>query len=441
MHHIARRHFLTLLAVPLLASLLPSCGDDEPTTTAPEPPEQGTGEVRSTLERVSTGAADADAAVAAINQLGAALYGPVAADASNVVFSPASIAIALTMARAGARGETAAELDAALGVADGDGLHRPMNALDAALAQRSGERTNASDEPATVTLRTANSLWGQDGFGFEPAFLDLLAEEYGAGLRLVDYRSDPDQARSLVNAWVDDITEGRIPELLPAGSIDADTRLTLVNAIYLKAAWHQAFLPEVTRPGPFTTRAGTETEVPFMADQRTLPHASGDGWQATELAFAGSELALTLVVPDAGRLDDAEAALGAGLLDRVVDELRPTTVNLSLPRFDIETTTDLRDVLARLGVSQIFDPALADLSGMTAEQRLFLQAARHQANLTVDEEGAEAAAATALVAGVTSAPIDVVELVVDRPFLFALRDIPTGAVLFLGRVGDPSLTR
>ena len=444
-----RRRFLALAALPAVAAVLHACGGDG-TNSPATPPDATSGPdtvapvtavQASAKERISADPAQARAAVRSLNALGADLYGPLAAAADgaggNLVFSPASIAVALTMARAGAAGTTAAEMDTVLHVDDPASIHRSSNALTASLEAVSGT-FDVFGEQRDVLLSIANSMWAQSGMPMEPAFLDVLAEEYGAGVRTVDYRSDPAAAVDAINAWVDDETRGRIPNLLDEGSVTPDTRLTLVNAVYLKAAWRDEFIAEMTAPGTFTTATGEQVQVPTMVRQASWGHARGDGWEAVELPYVGDRLAMLIVLPDEGDLAALEADIGA-TLGAAVAGLETTDVLLRIPRWDTTTTAALAPVLADLGMPTAFTDA-ADLSGITTAEDLAITAVVHQANITVDEAGTEAAAATAVVAGATSAPVEVVELTVDRPFVFALRDTETGAVVFLGRVGDPSIT-
>ena len=283
-------------------------------------------------------------------------------------------------------------------------------------------------------------MWGQFDIDWLAPFLDTLAVNYGAGMRLTDYRTDPEAARVEINRWVGEQTSQRIPELLAAGAVSPATVLTLVNAIYLKAPWLEPFSEDATTPGSFTTADGTTRQVPIMHTNHTRPYAAGDGWQAVELAYVGNALAMTLLVPDAGRLAEVESALAGGLFDTAVAELKPRDVKLGLPKFDIETKAQLSKVMAALGMPTAFDPDTADFSAMTNDLKLFIDLIVHQANITVDEKGTEAAAATAVVMVGTAAPSEPpVTLEIDRPFLVAVRDVPTGAVLFLGRIADPSI--
>jgi serpin B len=353
------------------------------------------------------------------------------------VFSPASIALALAMARAGARGETAAEMDRVLRRLGADDHADAANALDAALNGRSGTFKDGSGTSLEVALRIANTAFGQRGMAFEQTFLDALATRYGAGLHVVDYRADPEAARRAINGWVDERTERRIRELLAPGVISELTRLTLVNAVYLKAPWLTAFTKDATQPGPFTRPDGTTVQAQLMRRGGSLPYAEGRGWRAVELPYVGGALAMTVIVPQ--DLAAFEAALDPDSLANLVQSLQLRTVDLAFPRFGIETQAGLADLLIELGMPLAFDPDHADFSGISATERLFISAVIHQANIDVDEKGTEAAAATAVVMDVTSIPADPVTLRVDRPFVFLLRDVPTGAVIFMGRVTDPAV--
>ncbi|HUG29523.1 MAG TPA: serpin family protein [Candidatus Limnocylindria bacterium] len=389
----------------------------------------------STIERAAANPADAALAAAAINDFGLELLRDATAHDENAVLSPASIVLALAMARAGARGDTAAEMDEVLRGAASDEHVSWLNALDAALAVRSGTFKDRFNEDADVLLRIANQSFAQQDFPFEASYLDALAARFGAGLRLVDFELHAEAARRDINAWVSDQTKERIPELLPQGSVDDLTRLVLVNAIYLKAAWLSPFEEEATEPATFTRLDGSSIEIPTMHDTSGFRYAEGDDWQAVELPYVGRQLAMLIVLPD--NLPAFEAALDGAGLDAITAALEDRRVQLSLPRFGIESKLGLNEVLSDMGMPLAFDPPSADFSGITPVSDLYISDVIHQANIDVDEEGTEAAAATGVVMGITSMPPEPIPLTVDRPFLFALRDVETGAILFLGRVVEP----
>lgn len=425
-----RRTFLALLATPAVLALLDACGgSDASSDTA--------GEARSDAVRVQADAGLATAAADSLTLFGTNLYRRLAADQSdaNLVLSPASIAIALSMVSAGAKGTTLAELLDVLQVGDAAGVHRSMNALTSQLAAR-----NHGSGDQSVQLSVLDQLWGQAGFTFLQPFLDVLAAEYGAGLETVDFRNDAEAARTAINAWVDEVTAHRIPELLAQGTIDAATRLALVNAIHLKATWADPFDAGLTFDAPFTLADDTTVTVPMMRGGGDLAYASGDGWQAVELPYDGDELSMLVFLPEPGFLAEFESIF---LVTDATQYLAPTKVFLQLPTWDTGSSFSLADVLGAMGMATAFTGD-ADFTGISTDEPLHIGAVIHQANITVDEAGTEAAAATAVVVEAGSAapsPDQPIEMVVDRPFVFAVRDRATGAVLFLGRVADPSQRR
>ena len=444
---LSRRSFLLLLAAPVGAWLLGACGgaggDPEPAPLPRAEPGRSGGAALAfgDVERAAATPGDAGPAARSLGALGGDLYAALAGESEgNLVFSPASILLALAMVRAGAAGKTAAELDAVLHVDDPGAIHHALNGLTRALAARSGT-FEVAGEPVEVELSIANAVWGQESLTWQGAFLDVLAREYGAGVRLADFVADAEAARVAVNGWVGEETSGRIPELLTPGLVNALTRLVLVNAIYLRAPWATPFEPDATRPAPFTLLDGSTVEVPFMRrGDDAMAYARGDGWQAVELPYAGGELAMLVLLPDEGALVTVERELASGLVDRAASALAPGDVVLSLPKWEVETRVELSRALAALGLITAFTDA-ADFTGMTLDEPLQIGFVVHQANITVDEAGTEAAAATAVGMETTAAPDPEPEpilVTVDRPFLYALRDRETGALLFLGRVTSPA---
>lgn len=414
--------------------LIAGCGDDSPSTA-------GMQLIASDIERVASNAsqADIDAVARAEAEFGAALYAILAEQDGDLVFSPVSIHIALAMALAGAQGDTEAQMAEALGLIGipPERLHEALNALDALLEARNRVDPPQDGEERKVELSIVNSLWGQSGFGFDQGFLDLLAANYGAGMRVVDFRAAAEAARTEINDWVAGETNDRITELLPEGAVDELTRLVLTNAVYLDATWLEPFSPEGTSDAPFTLLDGTEVSVPTMHGSVSARYARGDGWQAVDLAYTGGELSMLIILPDAGRFDDVEGNLSAGLVEEVRTALAGTEVDISLPKFEIRTQADLVGALTALGMTDAFDPNVADFTGISTEEQLYVSGVLHEAFIAVDEAGTEAAAATAVIIGTTSVPIEVIEVDFDRPFIFVLHDGETGAALFMGRVLDP----
>ena len=366
------------------------------------------------------------------------LYRQLALSAGNLFYSPYGISLALAMAYAGAGGETGEQMSNTLrfGLTQ-DRLHPVFNALDLQLASRS-----AGGEDGGFELNIANSVWGQEAHPFLPAYLDTLAANYGGEIREGDFRRDPEGSREEINQWVAAETNGRIEDLLARESITPLTRLVLANAVYFKAEWASPFDESVTSPRPFHALDGGEARVPMMGQAAGFGYARGDGFQAVDLPYAGGDVSMTVLLPDEGRFNDVESFLDADLVGRVLRELEVRMVRLSMPKFDLESTFDLSDVLAEMGMPNAFDEKKAELRGMDGlsclagdDQCLWISEVAHKAFVSVDEAGTEAAAATAAVAGITRAePEPPIEVTIDRPFIFLIRDRDTGAVLFLGRI-------
>lgn len=395
--------------------------------------------IASEIDRAAPEAPDADVSIAAAGLIEFAtdLYANLAEQDGNLVFSPVSVYVALAMTYAGAAGSTAEEMAEILGDELGEeAFHEALNVLDQALEARNREST---DSEGAVELSVVNSLWGQDGMTFEQAFLDLLGRDYGAGVRLVDF-IDPaarEEARLAINDWVAGETDDHIEELVGEGVLDAMVRLVLVNAVYLNAAWMTPFAEDATSDGDFHLLDGSVTQAPLMNMSAMLRYAHGDGWQAVELPYAGNELAMLVVVPDEGSFADVETALETDLMNAVKAGLEHQQVAISLPKFEIRHQVGLVPALRAMGLTEATGSS-ADFSGMTGGKDLFISDVLHEAWISADEAGTEAAAATAVMMSLTAAPAEPIELTVDRPFLFVLHDTETGSILFMGRVVDPS---
>ncbi|MBI5878306.1 MAG: serpin family protein [Chloroflexi bacterium] len=355
----------------------------------------------------------------------------------NLLFSPHSVSSALAMTYAGALGNTSAEMAAALRYGlPADRLHAAFNSLDLELAAR-GQGAQGKDGKG-FRLKTVNALWGQSGYKFLPGFLDVLAQNYGAGLRVLDFQKAPEPSRQTINQWVSEQTEKRIPELIGQGVIDPSTVLVLTNAIYFNAAWADQFDAKSTRLDQFTLLDGKTADAQFMRRTGNYRYASSDAWQAVELPYDGRELAMLVLLPAPGKFDDVESALPAAL-DGALNGMKPASVFVSLPRWKFETSYGLSVPLQALGMKDAFSAGKADFSGMDGTRSLFIGAVIHKAFIAVDEAGTEAAAATAVVMPAAGAAgPQPVEFRANRPFVFAIRDLKTGAVLFIGRVLNPA---
>jgi serpin B len=366
------------------------------------------------------------------------LYQALRQESGNLFYSPYSISLALAMTYAGASGETACQMaDALQFMLEQDRLHPAFNWLDAALASR-GQGAQGKDGEE-FRLNIANAIWGQKGYQFLPAFLDVLAENYGAGLRLLDFINETEPSRIAINKWVSNQTEGRIKDLIPQGAISELTRLVLTNAIYFNAAWEYSFNKDATADGPFYLLDGGQVTVPMMGQTESFGYTAGEGYQAVELPYDGDELSMVILLPASGNFETFEQELQAQQVDGIIEALQSTRVTLTMPKFEFESEFSLKDTLSEMGMSDAFSPVDADFSGMTGNRELFISDVIHKAFVAVDEAGTEAAAATAVIVNTTSAPTEpTVEVTIDRPFIFLIRDIQTGAILFVGRVLNPA---
>ncbi len=366
------------------------------------------------------------------------LYQALRGEEGNIFYSPYSISLALAMTYAGARGETAQQMAETLKfMLEQEGLHPAFNWLDAQLAKR-GQGAQGKDGKG-FRLNVVNAIWGQKDYEFLPAFLDVLAENYGAGLRILDFITEAEKCRVAINDWVSNQTERRIKDLIPPGAITHLTRLVLTNAIYFNAAWEHPFEKQMTANGPFYLLGGGQVMVPMMKQTESFGYTEGGGYQAVELPYDGGELSMVILLPEAGTFKSFEAGLQAEQVRTIIENLQPTRVALTMPRFEFDSKFSLKDVLITMGMPDAFSPDDADFSGVTGKPELFISDVLHKAFVAVDEKGTEAAAATAVIIGVTSMPTEPpVQVTIDRPFIFLIRDIETGAVLFVGRVLNPA---
>jgi serpin B len=355
----------------------------------------------------------------------------------NLFYSPHSISIALAMTYAGARTETQTQMRQAMNFTLPEtSLHPAFNALQQALTEREKDKNN--DKDTNFRLNVVNALWGQKGYTFLSAFLDLLSQNYGAGMRLLDYKTDPDAARQVINQWVAEQTADKIKDLIPPSALDQDTTLVLTNAIYFNAEWLHQFNAENTSPAPFNLRNGSQVSVPTMHISQQFGYYRGEGFTMLELPYTGNQVSMIVIVPDQGKFGQIEQELTSEKWDAAIQGLKYVQVNLAMPKFKFTSELALNDPLTRSGMPIAFQPDRADFSGMDGTKTLYISDVLHKAFINLDEFGTEAAAATAVVVGATSMPAEPVDLKIDRPFLFTIQDKPTGEILFLGRVVDPS---
>ena len=363
------------------------------------------------------------------------LYQALKGEEGNLFYSPYSISLALAMTYAGARGETAEQMaDTLQFMLEQDRLHPAFNWLDEELATR-GEGAEGKDGEG-FRLNIVNAIWGQKDYEFLSDFLDVLAENYGAGLRILDFIAETEKSRLTINKWVYDQTEERIEDLIPQGAIGELTRLVLTNAIYFNAAWAYPFDEDMTANGPFYLLDGGQVIVPMMKQTESFGYTEGEGYQAVELLYDGGELSMVILLPEAGQFEVFEEGLQAQQVSDIISGLQPTEVALTMPQFEFDSEFSLKDTLAGMGMPIAFSDR-ADFSGMTGNPELLISDVVHKAFVAVDEAGTEAAAATAVIMELTAVPEPPVEVTIDRPFIFLIRDIETGAILFVGRVLNP----
>lgn len=374
----------------------------------------------------------------------------------NLLVSPLSLSGALAMTWAGARGETRRQMRETLHFPYGqDRLHPTVGALQYDLDKR-GAGVQHREIPQVwnvnrFELRLANALWGQVDYPFRASFLDALARNYGSDLRSVDFDADAAAARRRVNRWAKRASGGHVEELVPPDAIDRYTVFVLTNAVYLRADWQQPFDPEDTDPSEFARPDGSTVDVPTMYQEGTFPlvwrhedeAAGGVGYRAVELPYVGGDVSMVLAVPSRDRsLADLEDVVDAAWLASVfadLDERGPGEAVVRMPRFTFGNDLELTDRLEALGMTTAFDARRADFGGMTdppgAADGLRLDWVFHDTHVAVDEEGTVAVAVSGIGGEQVSAPPSIT---LDRPFLFCIRDRATDAVLFLGRVVDPS---
>lgn len=357
------------------------------------------------------------------------LYSTLSGLDGNFFFSPYSISTSMAMTYAGARGTTGEQMSRVMHFKiAGHGLHRAFSEL-AETMQRD------TDAGSGFELHAANSLWGQTGYPFLPEFLELVSEYYGAEPVQLDFSGDPEGSRETINLWAQERTEGRISDLLPEEVLTTATRLVLSSAIYFRADWLFQFDPMGTFPGPFTLLNGQEAEVPTMTLSEHFRTMEDDGYRAVELPYRERDFCMLIILPDSGRFQEIENSLGADFIFGILDRLEDASLALRLPKFNTTSQYLLGETLQSMGMTTAFGPE-ADFSGMDGTSWLYISSVVHQAVISVDEYGTEAAAATAVIMaklnGESSSPFRV-----DRPFIYLIMERNTRAVLFMGRILNP----
>lgn len=369
------------------------------------------------------------------NEFAVNLYAQLRSQKGNLFFSPESLSTALAMAWAGARGETASDMARTLHFTlPPEQLHPAMGAL-----------LNDLNAPhASYHLSVANALWAQSGATLLPAFIDIMNKDYGAGFQEVDFRSRTEEARGVINRWVEQKTAGKIKDLLQSGVLKPTTRLVLTNAIYFRGDWQTPFEQTQTRDEDFHPSAGATLQTPLMHRTGSFDYFYFDGgaFQALEIPYKGNELAMVILLPkDAGGLASFESSITPAKLQSWLKQLTPAPrVEVTLPKFQMTREFSLGRTLGEMGMGRAFGPA-ADFSGMTGKRDFAISDVIHKAYLDVNETGTEAAAATGatLRTLMMRGPDRTLPVIfrADHPFLFLIQDIHSGNILFLGRLENP----
>jgi serpin B len=358
----------------------------------------------------------------------------------NIFYSPYSLSEVLAMTYGGARGDTAAQMASTLHYTLAqDTLHPAFNSVDIALASRSNGKEGK--DAKGFRLNVANAIWGQKDFKFTQSYLDLLAQNYGAGLRVLDFMNAPEGCRQTINNWVSDRTENKIKDLLAQGSVTPDTRLVLTNAIYFNAAWAYKFDKNSTHDGQFHLSDGSAITTSMMTQEHSYNYTEGTNYQVVELPYDGYQLSMVAILPASGQFSQFESSLTSQQLNNIIAKMQNSKIDLTMPKFTVESSFGLVSTLGTLGMKDAFNPAKADFSGMDGAKDLFIGNVVHKAYVSVNEDGTEAAAASAVIMMAGAAPGESVKpivMTIDRPFIFLIRDIPTNTILFIGRVMNPA---
>ena len=381
---------------------------------------------------------DASALVKNNSQFAFKFYEQIRQGSENIIFSPISLSLALSMTLAGADSATENALSEALQLTlPEENVHPAFNSLLMSL-EDSQKDLPEEFQGNKFQLNIANSIWTQVGYDFKQNFLDILARHYGAGIYNVDYKKDSEAARLAINDWIEEETKDKIKDLVPPGAITPLTRLVLANAIYFYGSWFHPFDEAATADAPFTLLDGSEKTVDMMSlSGEGFPYAYGDNYQAIQLPYLSQDFVMTILLPDQDQYLDFEANLDSEKFAKIMEIMAYKDVDLKMPKFDFTSSIGAKNPLIQMGMGEAFDADRADFSAMTDTEELFISDVLHKATITVDEQGTEAAAATAVIMRAASIQVDPIPLVLDRPFMFFIQHQPTGTILFMGRVVEP----
>jgi serpin B len=399
----------------------------------------GTGavDVHGDVPRGAAGAPTDQITAAATSErsFGIALYAELAHASGNLFLSPHAISESLTMLYAGAANGTQSAMRSALQLTLPDNeLQGAMNSLELELVSRGQGQPGANGQPFSLTI--ANAIWGPQGGSFLESYLDTIALDYGATLQLFDFALAPDAAASTIDAWVAQQTQSKIPSIIAPGTLTPDTRLVLTSGVSFNAPWLTSFDSSQTSSLQFTSTNDGFVSAPMMVSTADYPVYDGNGVLAVSLPYAGQQLSMLIIEPD--DLATFEAGFTGAAFDAIVAGLTPKTIELHLPKWSFTTPSNLEAPLSALGMSVIFDGSNADFSGMDAQRDLYVSNLAHEAYIEVDEAGVNASSTMVLAPPVDGVAPGTGAIVIDHPFVFAIRDEVTGALLFLGRVADPT---
>jgi serpin B len=401
---------MRVLCIFALCAILAACADDE-VVNVDDNGGDGPATLANRIERN--------------NEFALKLYRELKGSGDNLIVSPHSIVTCFGMAYAGARGTTERE------IADVLCFNYPQGGFHTVLEELNDELNSRPD----VDLRIANGCWGRHGLPYEQAYLDTLSECYGAAIDYLDFLGDPEGSRQTINQWVKDHTAGYIDELLPYGCIDDLTYLVLANSVYFMAEWLHQFKPDYTHSGYFTRLDDSQVSVPLMRGECSMPYCVGDGFKAMAMPYKGEQVSMILILPDEGEYPAFENAFSAAGLDTIIDNLVGTYVVFTIPKFGFYSGFDLNETLQDMGLVGAFQQG-ADFSGMdgTRDGIPWIDLVVHKAYIMIDEYGTMAFAGTGMEMTLGVHP----EFLAVRPFIFVIMDNPTGTILFMGRILDPS---
>jgi serpin B len=353
---------------------------------------------------------------------------------TNMVFSPYSMTRVVALAAAGARGNTLEGIRRAMSFSlPQERLNSAFNKFSLMLASEASSANLPKSQ--LPNLNVSDAIWGQLGGQVSKQYLDTIAANFGAGLHLLDFAHHPDASRLAINDWVENETEGRIKQLIALNGISDGTRLVLTNTVWFKAEWRTKFHANSTSDQPFIGRSGNGVSVPFMHGTMSIPYADVDGCLAVDIPYSGDQISMLIVMPDVGTFDAFLSALTPEKYTDITAHLKAANVLLSWPKFKFDTASDLKQPLRMLGMTDAFQSQLADFSGIDGQHDLFIDSVMHKAFIEVNENGTEASAATAVVvAKPTFTRFVHLRLTVDHPFIFLLRDVRSGMILFVGKV-------